>query len=212
MNTIHHADRAAHMHTNLSRAPWTVTGKKGLKGEKHFKSQQSPMQRVCVCVCAWDHVRESLCLSIQVSICCVVLKCKWFLLIWPLCVCVCVRAGRCSPLCSCDPGDSGWAVTRLICPGGNTAWKMSSEHSEFCLHSLQVASLLIWQVIITRAPLPLPSRSRKHTNKGGGGRRRQNKGITFLSQTGNRALNSQVVQKAEIGGLLWLFIHLQRLF
>lgn len=125
-----------------------------------------------------------------------------------LCVCVCWY----SPLCSCDPWDSGWAVTLLISPSRNTAWKMSSEHSELCLHSLQVPSLLIWQVIITQAPLPLPSRGLRHKNKEEEGDwRRQNKGIKLHSQTRNCVFNNQVIQtpKLEKGGLL-LFSLIQR--
>lgn len=83
-----------------------------------------------------------------------------------------------SPLCSCDPWDSGWAVTPLISPSRNTAWKMSSEHPELCLHLLQVPSLLIWQVIITLASLPLPSRGQRRT-KIKGEETEQDRGINF---------------------------------
>ncbi len=167
-----------------------MTGKKGLKEAKHFKSQDLQMQSMCVFVHVFVCGEISVFAYAGVSLLCSI---KMPVISSSLCVRTCVC--WCSPLCSCDPWDSGWAVTLLISPSRNTAWKMSSEHSELCLHSLQVPSLLIWQVIITHAPLPLPSRGLRHKNKEEEGKwRRQNKGIKFHSQTCSSALNNQVIQ------------------
>ena len=156
----------------------------GQKEVKHYKSQALQMQSVCAHVflrvfayagvsllCSVKNASNFFSLSLSLCLC--------------VCVCVCVCVCWCSPLCSCDPWDSGWAVTPLISPSRNTARKMSSEHSELCLHSLQVPSLLMCQVILNPAPLPLPSRGlRDEKNKKKIRRRRRTGGDK------TRALNS----------------------
>lgn len=152
----------------LSQALWTMTRKKKARERRSISNHKLQMQSVsmhmffCGRISVFVYASVSLRRSIKMPVI-------------SFSLCQCVSVCWCSPLCSCDPWESGWAVTLLICPSRNTAWKMSSEHSQLCLHQLQVPSLLIWQVIITHAPLPPASRSLKHKNEGGGGMMKETK-------------------------------------
>lgn len=73
----------------LSKAPWTMTGKKGLKEERHFKSQITNAKCVRAYVFLSVHSGVGLLCNIKMPV-------NFFSLCTSVCVC-------CSPLCSCDP-------------------------------------------------------------------------------------------------------------
>lgn len=112
--------------TGWARLPGPWLGRKAWE-RRSIWNRKSQMQSVCAhmffCgrISVFVYAGVSLIRSIKMPV-----------IFSSLCLCMCVC--WCSPLCSCDPWDSGWAVTLLICPSRNTSWKMSSEHSELCLH------------------------------------------------------------------------------